>query len=73
VLVTLQFSPHFCYFLLDSNVLLSTLFWNTHDLCSSFNVRWQVSHPYKTAGKIIVLHNLIFTILISRWKHNILN
>jgi hypothetical protein len=29
-------------------------------------VRDQVSHPYKTKGKIIVLYVLIFTLLNSR-------
>jgi hypothetical protein len=36
--------------------LLSTLFSNTPNLCSSLNVRDQVSRPYKTTGKIIVLY-----------------
>jgi hypothetical protein len=30
------------------------LFPNTPSLCSSLNVRNQVSHPYRTTGKIIV-------------------
>jgi hypothetical protein len=34
--------------LLGSNILLSTLFSNTLNLCSSLNVKDQVSHPYKT-------------------------
>jgi hypothetical protein len=33
------------------NILLSTLLSNTLSLCSSLNVRDQVSHPYKTTGK----------------------
>jgi hypothetical protein len=32
-----------------------------HNLCSSLNVRDQVSHPYRTTGKIIVVFILIFT------------
>jgi hypothetical protein len=44
--------------LLGPNILLSTLFSNTLNLCSSLNVRDQISHPYKTTGKIIVLEGL---------------
>jgi hypothetical protein len=44
-----QLSPFPCYFFpLGPNILLSTLFPNTLSLCSSLNVRDQVSHPYKT-------------------------
>jgi hypothetical protein len=35
-------------------------------LCSSLKVRDQVSHPYKTIGKIKILYILIFTFLDSR-------
>jgi hypothetical protein len=34
------------------NIVLNTLFSNTTSLCFSHNVKDQVSHPYKTAGKI---------------------
>ena len=40
---------------LGPNILLNTLFSNTLSLRSSLNVSDQVSHPYKTTGKIIVL------------------
>ena len=46
--------------LLGPNILLNTLFSNTLGLCSLLNVSDQVSHPYKTTGRIIVLYSLIF-------------
>ena len=44
--------------LLGPNILLNALFSNTHSLRTSLNVSDQVSHPYKTTGKIIVHHSL---------------
>jgi hypothetical protein len=41
--------------LLGPNILLSTLFSNTLSLRSSLNMSDQVSHPYKTRGKIMIL------------------
>ena len=46
--------------LLGPHILLSTLFSNTLTLRSSLNVSDQVSHPYKTKRKIIVMYILIF-------------
>jgi phosphate starvation-inducible membrane PsiE len=40
--------------LLGPNILLRTLFTNTLSLCSSLNATDQVSHPYKTTGRIMV-------------------
>jgi hypothetical protein len=48
--------------LLGPNILLNTLFSNTLSLRSSVNVSDQVSHPYNTTGRIIVLYNLKFKI-----------
>ena len=48
--------------LLGSYIPLDTLFLNTLSLRSSLNVSDQVSCPYKTTGKIIVLYILIFYI-----------
>jgi hypothetical protein len=67
-------SPSLCSFLhslvtsslLGPNILLSTIFANTLNLHSSIIVSDQVSHPYKTAGKIIVLQMLIFVFLDSK-------
>jgi hypothetical protein len=49
-----------------ANILLSSLFSNAFSLCSSLNVRDQVSHPYRTKGKIIYLNISVFKILDSR-------
>jgi hypothetical protein len=49
--------------LVGPNILLITLFSKTLSLHSSLNVSDQVSHPYKTTGKIIVLYILVFTFL----------
>jgi len=46
------------------NILLNTMFSNTLSFLSSGNVNDQVSHPYKTTGKIIVLYILIIIIII---------
>ena len=42
--------------LLGPNILLNTMFSNTLSFLPSRNVSDQVSHPYKTTGKIIVLY-----------------
>ena len=52
--------------LLSPNIILYILFSNTLSLRSSLNVSGQVSHPYKTTGKIIVLYILIFECLNSK-------
>ena len=48
--------------LLGSNILLNTLFSDTLSLRSSLNVRGEVSHPYKTTCKIIVLYSTYLNI-----------
>ena len=45
---------------LGPNILLNTMFSNTLSFLSSRRVSDQVSHPYKTIGKIIVLYTLIY-------------
>jgi hypothetical protein len=42
--------------LLGQNILLNILFSNTLSLRSSLNDSDQVSHPYKTTGKIMFLY-----------------
>jgi hypothetical protein len=53
-------------YLLAPNILLRTPFSNTLSLCSSLNVRDQVSHPNKTTGRILVLYILNVTFQDSR-------
>jgi hypothetical protein len=48
--------PPVTWFLFGPYVPLSTLFSNKLSLCPSLNVRDQVSHPYRTTGKIIVFY-----------------
>jgi hypothetical protein len=59
-------SPSLCSFLwppvtpslFRPNIVLSTLFLNILSLCSSFNEKDQVSHPYGTTGKMMVLYTI---------------
>ena len=55
--------------LLGPNILLNTLLSNTLILHSSLNVRDQVSHPYRTIGKVIFLYILIYKVLNSKLIH----
>ena len=57
--------------LLGPNILLNTMFSNTLSFLSSRNVSDQVSHPYKTTGKIIVLNILIFKFLDTNLEDKI--
>ena len=51
--------------LLGPNILLNTMFSNTLSFLPSRRVNDEVSHPYKTTDKIIVLYILIFKFLDS--------
>jgi hypothetical protein len=44
------FQPPATSCLLGPNILLSNLFSKALNLCPSFNVKNQVSHPYKSTG-----------------------
>ena len=50
--------------LLGPNIPLSNLFSNTLSFLSSLSVSDQVSHPYRTKGKIIVLCILVFKVFV---------
>ena len=54
--------------LLYPNIFFRTLFSNTLSVCSSLSVSDQVSHPYKTAGKIIILYVVIFILQCRKQK-----
>jgi len=58
----MQSSPASHHFLplRSKNTLLSTLFSNILNICSSFSVTGQVPHPYKTLGKIMTLYISVF-------------
>jgi hypothetical protein len=53
----------------EPNILLGILFSNTLSLRSSLNVSDQVSHPYKTKGKFMVLYILTFILLDSKLEN----
>jgi hypothetical protein len=56
-LLVMHFSPFTRHLILfGPTILISTLFSNNLSLCSPLNVRDQVSHPYRKAGKIIVFY-----------------
>jgi hypothetical protein len=59
-LLIMQSSPTPHYFLL---LLYSTLFSNTLNLCFSLKVIDQVSHRYKTTGKILVSDKEVLPVL----------
>jgi hypothetical protein len=52
--------------LLGPNILLNTLFSNTLSLRSALYASDNVSHPYKTTGRIIVLYILIFILFYGK-------
>jgi hypothetical protein len=65
--LVMQSSPLLCYLvpLRPSYPPQHLILENLH---SSLNVNDQVSHPYKTTGKFMVMYILIFTFFIANWK-----
>lgn len=51
------------------NIFISTLFWNTLNLCSLPNVRDCVSYPHKTGDRIILLFALILKRCVRQSQH----
>jgi len=48
------------------NIFLSTLSLNNFNRCYFLNVIDQISHPYKTTGKFIILYILICIFLVIK-------
>jgi hypothetical protein len=68
-LLIVQLSSFSCYFILfGPNILLRTLLSNTLNLFSSLNARDQVSHPYKSNGRIMLLYVFSFIFLDKSGK-----
>jgi hypothetical protein len=61
-------APTIC-FLLRPNTLLSTLFSDTLNLCSTLSVKDQVSHLHKTTGENMTLYISIFKCLERRLEY----
>lgn len=63
----MHFSPAFCYSLslVTVHIFLSILFSDIPSLCFSVNARKQVSHQYKTVGRIIVLYLNLYAFRIK--------
>jgi hypothetical protein len=64
----MKFSPHPPNFLLLGPHIFSITLFYTLNICSSLQACDQVSHPYKTTGKIIVLYILNFMFVDSSHK-----
>jgi hypothetical protein len=67
-LIVRSFPPASCFSLWLHNILFSILFSGTFSLYCSLRMRDEVSHPYTTTGRIIVLYTITFRYLGRRWK-----
>jgi hypothetical protein len=56
------FQPPVSSSLFGPNIFLNALFSNTLSLCFSLNVRYQVSHPYRTRGQVVMYQNRVKTV-----------
>ena len=63
-------APSYLQFFTCPDLFCSALFLNVLNLCSSFHVRNEVSHPYEIASKIKVMCILIFIFLSSKEEHD---
>jgi hypothetical protein len=64
------FSASYYFFLLCPNILLSTLFSVTVNVCYSLNMRDHVSQPHKTAGKSLVGCRVLKILCVDRAFRN---
>jgi hypothetical protein len=64
--------PPVTSYLVGPNILLSTLFSKTLNLCSSLNVKDQVPHPYQTTEYIILCFN-VYVFRYQPGRQNIRN
>jgi hypothetical protein len=63
----MKFPSLLCYLIpLGPNILLNTIFSNNLSLCSSIDLSDQVSHPYKTTDKNVIIYIFIFEFFESK-------
>jgi hypothetical protein len=69
----MKFPASSSYILLQAQYLPQHPILDTLSLCSSLNVRNQVSHPYKTIDKTTGLYILICKLLDTKWEDRFLS
>jgi hypothetical protein len=61
IILIMRISSPLCYFIsLMSKIFFSTLFSDTHNLCSFLEITDRLSHPYKFAGKTMYMYMYIY-------------